>query len=199
MFTGIIEKTGVIESVRHLSGNIVLSVKAGEEYFKDVKIGDSIAIDGMCLTAEKIYNDIAMFTAVKESAEKSISGFYKTGSLVNLEKALFPDKRMGGHLVNGHVDCVGAVDSIVNTGKFMKISASVSGKFGKYLIDNDSIALNGVSLTIKSVYGNSFDLAVIPQTIKDTNLSYLRGGSKINIEINHITKCIYEFNSRSFK
>jgi len=199
MFTGIIEKNGVILSIRHTSGNIILSVNAGEEYFEDVKIGDSIAIDGMCLTTEKIYNGIAEFTALRESTEKSIAGFYKTGSLVNLEKALFPDKRMGGHLVNGHVDCMGSIESIVKADKFMRISVSVSGKFGKYLIENDSIALNGVSLTIKSVYGNSIDLAVIPQTIKDTNLSILRSGAKVNVEINHITKCIYEFNSRSFK
>lgn len=198
MFTGLIEKKGVIDKIVLSSAGAEITVRADEKFFSDVRVGDSVSIDGVCLTAEKVEKESAVFTAVKESVERSIIGFYRRGASVNLERALMPDSRMGGHIVNGHVDSIGRVESSSMQGSALKLKVRLDRNAGKYLIENDSIAVNGVSLTIKSVYGFLFEIAVIPQTVNDTNLSFLRGGDMVNVEVNHITKCVYEFNRRSY-
>ncbi len=106
---------------------------------------------------------------------------------------------LGGHIVNGHVDTVGEVIKEINTGKKITLTINIVSGFGKYLINNDSITVNGVSLTVKSVYGNNFSIEIIPETVKKTNLIKLRTGSKVNVEINHITKAIYEFTKRGLR
>lgn len=197
MFTGLIEKTGKIEKIIVSSAGAELTIEA-EDFWGDVKAGDSVAVDGACLTAERVEEKTAVFTAVRESVERSIIGFYRHDDTVNLEKALKPDTRLGGHIVNGHVDDLGRVESSSVQGKTLNIKIRISQKSGKYLIENDSIAVNGVSLTIKNVYGFLFEVAVIPQTVKETSLPLLNGGDRVNVEINHITKCVYEFSRRSY-
>lgn len=195
MFTGLIESTGIINSIDIRNGAYKISVKMDSDFTKDIKIGDSIAIDGVCLTAETL-GDIIEFTAIKSTAMKSIIRFYKRGDSVNLEKSLTLNKYVGGHIVNGHVDEAGEVKKFIRKSDAYIIEILISSSNGKYLVGNDSIALNGISLTVKAVYGNAFTVEIIPETARKTNISHLRNGNKVNVEINHFTKSLYEFTKR---
>lgn len=196
MFTGIIEAKGLIEHIRRKGNSMNLSVKCGNEFNADIKTGDSIAIDGMCLTVEKIQADKLYFTALDTSAKKTILQYYRHGTEVNLEKALTLSSRMGGHSVNGHVDTIGEIIKAARHSERLSVEILIDAKNAKYLVENDSIAVNGISLTVKSVTGQRFLLDIIPQTVSMTNLSRIKPGMKVNIEINSSTKSIYEFTKR---
>ncbi|MDD3803156.1 MAG: riboflavin synthase [bacterium] len=196
MFTGLIEDIGRIISKRRRDGGYDLTIEAKKDFVSEINCGDSISIDGCCLTCEDKSALSFRVHALDESAEKTIIGNYKFGVAVNLERAMRADSRFGGHFVSGHVDAVGSILSAVKTKGKMKIRVLLPGKWGKYLVENDSVSLNGVSLTIKSVYGNEFSLDIIPETLKRTDLQYLAGGDKANIEINQMAKSVYEFINR---
>ncbi len=196
MFTGIINASGVLKDTMSRGSNKLLVIETNNDFNNDIQIGDSISIDGVCLTVEKIDNNRMHLTSIDTTVKKSIIHFYKKQAEINLEKSITLKTYLGGHIVNGHVDTIGEVIKEINTGKKITLTINIVSSFGKYLINNDSIAVNGVSLTIKSVYGNNFSIEIIPETIKRTNLIKLRSGSKVNVEINHITKAIYEFTKR---
>ena len=195
MFTGLIESTGTIHSIKTQSGSYSIAVKMDSEFCSDIAIGDSVSIDGVCLTAET-EGDIIEFTAIKSTAMKSIIRYYKKGDSVNLEKSLTLNKYIGGHIVNGHIDETGEIRKFIKKNNAYAIEVLIGSSNGKYLVSNDSIAVNGISLTVKAVYGNAFTIEIIPETAKMTNIVHLRSGSKVNVEINHFTKSIYEFTKR---
>lgn len=195
MFTGLIESTGTIQSMKTQSGSYSIAVKMDSEFSSDIAIGDSVSIDGVCLTAET-EGDIIEFTAIKSTAMKSIIRYYKKGDSVNLEKSLTLNKYIGGHIVNGHIDETGEIRKFIKKNNAYTIEVLIGSSNGKYLVSNDSIAVNGISLTVKAVYGNAFTIEIIPETAKMTNIVHLRSGSKVNVEINHFTKSIYEFTKR---
>ncbi|MGE3062733.1 MAG: riboflavin synthase [bacterium] len=196
MFTGLIEEQGKIAGIMRMSGGIEISVKTDTGFISGVSIGDSVSIDGCCLTCEEKSADSFKVRALFSSVQKTIIKEYVKNSVVNLERAMRSDSRYGGHFVSGHVDTTGSIVSSVKGMQEMNLRIEVPGKYGKYLIENDSIAVNGISLTIKSVFGNEFTLDIIPETIKKTNLFILRAGDNVNVEINHITKSVYEFINR---
>ena len=196
MFTGIINASGILKDTMSKGSNKLLIIETNNDFNNDIQIGDSISIDGVCLTVEKIDNNKMHLTSIDTTVKKSIIHFYRKQAGINLEKSITMKTYLGGHIVNGHVDTIGEVIKEINTGRKITLTINIVSSFGKYLINNDSIAVNGVSLTIKSVYGNNFSIEIIPETIKRTNLIKLRSGSKVNVEINHITKAIYEFTKR---
>ena len=196
MFTGLIEKLCVINSVSKTQSGYDIFVGADKEFVSTIKKGDSISIDGCCLTCEETEKDSFKVHALKESADKTIIQYYRKSSKVNVERAMRADGRFGGHFVSGHVDCAGRVEHIRKKSHKTDLRISLPGKIGKYLVENDSISVNGISLTIKSVYGNEFTLDIIPETKRATSIDELKISDFVNIEINHITKSIYEFSSR---
>ncbi len=196
MFTGLIEEIGEIADIKFSSDIRKIYIKTERDFLNNIKLGDSIAIDGVCLTVESVKDNLISFSALKSTIKKSIIQFYKKGSKVNLEKALTLNKQIGGHIVNGHVDTIGRIVKLINYKDSMVIEINIDSKYGKYLIENDSIAVNGISLTIKNVYGNTFSINIIPETIKRTNLNNIKHGDNVNIEISHLTKSVYEFVKR---
>jgi len=193
MFTGLIEKTGRVEFVTQRGGGRFISIDAGESFCADLKKGDSVSVDGCCLTCEDVKNGVFSVFALNESAEKTIIGSYRPGSSVNLEKAVKAGDRLGGHIVNGHVDGTGKILFFRKSANKANARISLDGRLAKYIVENDSISVNGVSLTVKSLYGSEFTLDIIPETLKTTGLDGLRSGDMVNIEINHMTKSLYEF------
>ncbi|HAF07617.1 TPA: riboflavin synthase [candidate division WOR-3] len=194
MFTGIVKETGKIYEIRKKSDDYILTLEVSKSFLEDVKEGDSISVDGVCLTVERVWESFLRFYALSQSAEKSIIRFYKKNKEVNLEKSMRVDDRFGGHIVLGHVDTTGYVKKIIKPNRNkVEIEIDVGSKFSKFLVENDSISVNGISLTIKNVFENSFILDIIPETLKITNLKNLNVGERVNIEINQITKNIYKF------
>lgn len=198
MFTGLIETTGIIKDVSTARGAKRIAIGMNDEFARDIKIGDSIAIDGACLTAENT-GSVIEFTAIKSTVNRSIIRYYRKNDIVNMEKSLTMQKYIGGHIVNGHVDDTGEIRKFVKKPDAYIIEILIGSGNGKYLVENDSIAVNGISLTVKSVYGNAFTVEIIPQTAKMTNIGHLSSGSRVNVEINHFTKSIYEFTKRGYQ
>lgn len=193
MFTGLVEETGIIKSIKYRNSNALICIEMPEEFISDIKRGDSVAIDGLCLTAEIIEGNTATFTALSSTVSRSIIKFYRKGGSVNLEKAVQPSARLGGHIVDGHVDEMAKVKKFMRSRGSVKIEIALSSGYGKYLVENDSIAVNGVSLTIKEVFGNNFTVEIIPETISLTNIDNLKINDYVNVEVNHISKSVYQY------
>ena len=193
MFTGLVEETGIIRSIDYRNANTRICIEMPEDFISDIKTGDSIAIDGLCLTAEMIEDSAATFTALSSTVSRSIIKFYKKGGSVNLEKAVKSSTRLGGHIVDGHVDEMAKVRKFMRSRGSVKIEIALSSRYGKYLVENDSIAVNGVSLTIKEVFGNNFTVEIIPETISLTNIDNIKVNDYVNVEINHISKSVYQY------
>lgn len=194
MFTGLIEETGIIEYIKRVSEDYAVTVSTEKDFINDIKNGDSVSIDGVCLTVEKREGLFISFYALFESAQRSIIKYYKKGDVVNLERSLKFGDRIGGHPVYGHVDTVGDAKRVTKPNKNkMEIMIEVGSRYGKFLVENDSIAVNGVSLTIKSVFDNIFVVDIIPETLRRTNLIGIKAGHRVNIEINQMTKDVYKF------
>ena len=188
MFTGIIEETGKIQSVT--SNNI--SVEA-DIVLKDTKIGDSIAVNGVCLTVTKKENKI--FTADISTETYRVTNLknLKTGNLVNLERAMPVNGRFGGHIVSGHIDGIGKIVKINKENEFHNIEIELSPENSKYTVKKGSITINGISLTIAEINNNRIKIAVIPHTFNNTNLHELQNGSIVNIETDILAKYIEKF------
>ena len=188
MFTGIIETKGTVSSVSHSGGAATLIIEADASFWDDVKIGESIAIDGVCLTVTEMSSKSGNFDVSKETLERAITGRYKSGSVVNLEKALRPTDRLGGHFVQGHVDGVGRFVEKKVIGENVELDFEIPSGLEKYVVDKGSISLNGVSLTAAKIIGNKVTIAVIPHTLLITSLGELQPGDPINIECDVIAK-----------
>ena len=180
MFTGIVEETG---KVKNFNGReLVIECK---KVLKNTQIGDSIAIDGCCQTVVNITSN--SFTADVSSETFSITTFknFKTGQIVNLERALTPSTRIGGHFVQGHVD--GTAEYLGN------MTFKVPENLDKYIVYKGSISVNGVSLTVAKNTGSTFSVAVIPHTLENTNLKYLKSGDFVNIETDILGRYVEKF------
>lgn len=194
MFTGIIRETGKIYDLKRKSEDYILILQVSKGFLEGVFEGDSLSVDGVCLTVEKVWDNFLKFYALFESAERTIIRFYKKNIEVNLEKSLTLKDKLDGHIILGHVDTTGYVRRLIKPNKNkLEIEIDIGSKYGKYLVENDSISVNGISLTIKSIFENSFILNIIPETIKTTNLKNLKVGDRVNVEINQITKDVYKF------
>jgi len=189
MFTGIIEEIGIIKSISHLGGGIRFSVQA-KSILEDLKIDDSVSLNGVCQTVIARTDSTFDFIAVEETLRKTTLNKFRTGQKLNLERALKVSARLGGHIVQGHVDCVGNVIALnqESTGKLIRIH--FQSNFSKYIVPVGSIAIDGVSLTVAGKERDNFYVAVIPHSIEMTTLKELRVGSEVNLEFDILGKYI---------
>lgn len=193
MFTGIIQTIGSIENIQKKEDIVILTIHA-PKIVTSLKQGDSVAIDGVCYTVTSLMNeDTAVqnsFTveAMPETQARTILGFYKPGTIVNLELPLKIGERLHGHFVQGHVDTIEKIITIKDTGKSKTLSISLSPDIKPFVVFKGSICINGVSLTISSVNNDSFEVSLIPQTLAATNLKLLGLHSYVNIEIDTLAR-----------
>lgn len=189
MFSGIIADVGLITRAEDRDGGLRLSVATEALGMDDVRVGDSIAVNGVCLTVVK--KDGAVFTVdVSRETLNCTVGLERQGGYVNLEKALRLSDRLGGHLVSGHVDGVGEVVAFNDIGESWRLAVRAPQKLAKYIATKGSITINGVSLTVNHVAGSEFDVNLIPHTLEVTTLNELKAGSKVNLEIDLIARYV---------
>jgi len=189
MFTGIIEKTGVVRTVRARGRE--LELKVGNPFGNEVRTGDSIAIDGVCLTAETVADTELSFFVSAETVKKSIVRSYNAGSVVNLERAMRADGRFDGHIVQGHVDTSGKIVKMKEISAGVEINVLFDAKFRNSVVEKGSVCVNGVSLTSYDVKDDSFIISMIPETLKRTTFfSFLKQGSEVNIEFDILGKYV---------
>jgi riboflavin synthase len=186
MFTGIVDKAKVQQILSHEDG-LLLSVNAPSLYNK-CKLGDSVAIDGACLTVCSLENELLQFYVSSETIDKTIVKHYQTGTIVNVELPLSAQDPMGGHYVLGHVDCTAMVSNIRETATSWFITICVPEPFTRYLVYKGSVAVNGVSLTVNAIQSNLLELCIIPVTLDKTNLRLLETGSMLNMEFDILAK-----------
>lgn len=191
MFTGIISGTGKLISLKK-SGDPVIQISAGFE--KKPDIGDSVSINGVCLTVISISNDEYSFNVSGETLSVTTFPDLRTGDLLNLELPVTPDRLMGGHIVSGHIDGTARLRRSSRVRGSLELVFSYS-KMGwkKFLIPKGSIAVNGVSLTLNEISSSFFTINVIPHTLEKTNLKLLKSGERVNIELDLIAKYLYNF------
>ena len=188
MFTGIVEATGLVRSFQEQADAWRLVIEA-EAIIDSVQLGDSIAVNGCCLTVVNIEADALSFDLLAESIEKTSIRSVDKGSLVNLERALLPTSRMGGHFVSGHVDGLGSITQIEQKGKDTIMTlAPEDALLLKYVIPKGSITLDGISLTVYEVTDSAFSVWLIPHTLAATNLHNKQVGDPINIEYDLVAK-----------
>lgn len=189
MFTGIIEELGKIASIEtHTAGSRI--TVAAEIVTSDVSNGDSIAVNGVCLTALDVTPTSFAADASPETLDRTTLGSLSAGSPVNLERAVTPSTRLGGHIVQGHVDGRGEFISATQEGDFWTVRIGFPHGFGKYLVFKGSVTVEGISLTVAALSENHFDIAVIPKTWEMTNLSSLKPNDAVNLEADVIAKYV---------
>jgi riboflavin synthase len=188
MFTGIIEDVGTISRLDKRGDDARISIQVGKLDMSDVALGDSIAVNGVCLTAVEF--DAAHFVAdvSSETLARTALGNLGAGSEVNLEKALTPTTRLGGHLVSGHVDGVGKVLEIRDEGQSIFFRIEAPAELAKYIAMKGSICVDGVSLTVNGVDGAIFDLTIVPHTQQETTIRHYRQGTQVNLEVDLIAR-----------
>jgi riboflavin synthase len=189
MFTGIIEETGKILSLQKLSDGAKIKI-AAKIVTEGTNEGDSISVNGVCLTALEIQKDSFAADVSGETLNRSTLGNLKIGATVNLERAVTPSTRLGGHIVQGHVDAVGRFVGATRTGDFWTVRVGFPKEIGKYLVYKGSIAVEGISLTIAELKDDYFEIAVIPKTWELTNFSTLNAGDSVNLEADVIAKYV---------
>jgi len=183
MFTGIIEALGKIESVRASGQDLSLSISTGGLDLGDVRLGDSIAVNGVCLTVVTLSNNGFEADVSAESLKNTRVSEFKAGTLVNLEKALTLATRLGGHLVSGHVDGVGSVTKRYKEGRSIRFEIECPATIERYIANKGSITIDGVSLTVTGLFDGGFTLNVVPHTIAQTTIQSYQVGQSVHIEV----------------
>ena len=189
MFSGIIANIGLISRAEDRDGGLRLSVAAGALGMDDVQIGDSIAVNGVCLTVVALNGNEFTVDVSRETLDCTV-GLERQGGHVNLEKALRLSDRLGGHLVSGHVDGVGEVVAFNDIGESWQLAVRAPQQLAKYIAVKGSIPINGVSLTVNQVAGSEFEVNLIPHTLEVTTLDELKAGDKVNLEIDLIARYV---------
>jgi riboflavin synthase len=189
MFTGIIADVGTIADAQDREGGLRLRISTNKLDMSDVQLGDSIAVNGVCLTAIQLEDNSFSVDVSRETLHCTV-GLEQPGAHVNLEKALRLADRLGGHLVSGHVDGVGEVLEFINLGESWKLSIRSPKSLAKYIAAKGSITINGVSLTVNKVEGAVFEVNLIPHTLQETTLKGLHVDSRVNLEIDLIARYV---------
>ena len=192
MFSGIIKNTGKINKIYKNNNNCIIEILSKIRFLKS-EIGSSISCSGACLTLEKYKKNLSQFYISKETLNKTNFKLSNKGDLINLEKSLKYGDRISGHFVQGHVDTTSSIKKIVLVGKSWFIKFKISKKYKKYLVQKGSITINGVSLTISKILKDGFQIVLIPQTLKLTNLMYLHEKDVVNVEFDVLGKYIKSF------
>ncbi len=188
MFTGIIEAVGSVRSLVERGGDVRLHVATGKLDLSDVKLGDSIATNGVCLTAVSLPGDGFIADVSKETLTRTALAGLSVGSAVNLEKAMLPTTRFGGHIVSGHVDGVGRVVGIAPSGRSTIYRVEAPANLVRYIAEKGSITVDGISLTVNAVEGAVFNLNIVPHTAQETTISQYQIGSRVNLEVDIIAR-----------
>lgn len=189
MFTGIIEELGVVRRMDWLRGRLRLKVEA-ERVLDDLTLGDSLSINGVCLTVVDLDSGSFGVDAVEETVRRTTLGHLHVGERVNLERALRLYDRLGGHIVTGHIDGVGTVRSRRRQGASILLSIEVPEELLGYLIVKGSVAVDGVSLTVVDVVGSKFSVSIVPFTADNTTFGFRRVGDRMNVEVDLIGKYV---------
>ena len=192
MFNGIIKHTGKISKIYKNNNNCILEILSKIKFSKN-EIGSSISCSGACLTLEKYKGNLSKFYISKETLDITNFKSSNKGDLINLEKSLKYGDRISGHFAQGHVDTTSTIKKIDFVGKSWFVNFKLPKKYKKYLIQKGSITINGVSLTISKILTDGFQIVVIPQTLKLTNLMYLKEKDVVNIEFDVLGKYIKKF------
>ncbi len=188
MFTGIIQSVGTIRSVEMRGADALYVIGTGDLDMSDVELGDSIACQGVCLTAIKFGDDFYTADVSGETLSRTTFGHLKAGALVNLEKSVTPTTRLGGHMVSGHVDGIGKVLDRSSDGRSERFVIEVPAELAKYIAEKGSITVDGISLTVNGVEGQKFDLNIVPHTLQVTTMGNLQSGSEINLEVDVVAR-----------
>lgn len=192
MFTGIVEEGGVIAAFHKNSHSTKIAIH-GERIFQDLKLGDSVAVNGVCLTVSSLEGTRFAADVMHETLLRSTLGGQKVGNIVNLERALRADGRFGGHIVSGHIDGTGEISGIRQDGNASIFRIVAPPQVMRYIVEKGSVAIDGISLTVASVDGQGFSVSVIPHTIQMTNLNRLKAGDAVNLECDIIGKYVERF------
>ena len=192
MFSGIIKNTGKINKIYSAKKNCNIEIISNIKFNKS-DIGSSVSCSGTCLTLEKIKKNLSNFYISKETLDKTNFKNASVGDKINLERPMRYGERNSGHFVQGHVDTTAKIKQIISVGKSWFVNFKLSKKHKKYIIQKGSIAVNGVSLTISKILNDGFQIVIIPQTLKFTNLIYLKKGDLVNIEFDVLGKYIKNF------
>jgi len=188
MFTGIIETRGTVTAVDLVGGDVRITINAQDYRERDIALGDSIAINGCCLTVVERNDDQLSFDVSQESISLTLIGDWQIGTQVNLEMALLPTTRLGGHLVSGHVDGLARLIALKEDARSWRMDFEVPQNLQKYIAKKGSITINGASLTVNSCIDNHFDINVIPHTLEVTTLGDLKEGDQVHIEVDLIAR-----------
>ena len=191
MFNGIVYNQGLIKSIKknpkYVNGSRVIEITSSIS-FKNSDIGESVSCDGVCLTLIRIKKKSFLFYLSKETLKRSNFKNAKVGKRINIEKSLHHGKKISGHYVQGHVDTTSIVKSIKIIDKSWNVVFGLEKKYKKFIVEKGSISINGVSLTISKIRANSFQITIIPHTLKLTNLINLKRGDKVNVEFDMVGK-----------
>lgn len=188
MFTGIIEAVGEIADIRMIEGDMRLRVRTGSLDLSDVKLGDSIATNGICLTAVELPGDGFVADVSRETLAHSRFAQLKVGEAVNLERAMMPTSRFGGHMVSGHVDGVGQVVERRDDARSVRLQVQAPATLQRYIAAKGSITVDGVSLTVNSVEGDCFGLNIVPHTAQQTIIDHYQAGQQVHLEVDIIAR-----------
>ena len=188
MFTGIIEELGEIQAITQNK----ITIKA-KTVLEGTNLGDSIAVNGVCLTVTKLNNNEFDADISPETMKVTALGGLKKGNLVNLERAVQVGARLGGHIVSGHIDSNGVIENITKSGDFYNVEIKLTEESSKYVVKKGSITIDGISLTVANIQGDRVTLAIIPHTFENTNLKTLQKGEFVNIETDILSKYVEKF------
>ena len=191
MFTGLIEKVAEIKNFTQTQNGAVISIQC--DFWNEVKIGDSISVNGACLTVTEIKNGILSFEISKETLSVANFDGYTNGKTVNLERAMRADSRFDGHIVSGHIDGIATIKNITQDGFSYRFYFETVREITKYIVKKGSITINGISLTVTDVSENNFSVEIIPHTLEQTNLKTAKIGDKVNIETDILSRYIEKF------
>ncbi len=189
MFTGLIEEVGTVVKVERKGEGAIITISHSSA-LDDLKLGDSISVDGVCLTITHMQTPIFCAEASTETVRRTTLGSKKLHQKVNLERALRLNERLGGHLVTGHIDAVGKISFIVPEGASQKITFQITRRIAQYLVEKGSVAVDGISLTVNEVSADHFSVNVIPYTVSHTTLETKKIGDEVNIETDIIGKYV---------
>lgn len=188
MFTGIIEATGRVSSIKASGVDLKLTIESDSLDFSDVKLGDSIASNGVCLTVTALNGKSFNADVSGETVKRTLFGKYKAGQLLNLEKALLATGRLGGHLVSGHVDGISCVEKIEKFGEAWQVWIKMPKELAHYIAEKGSITVDGISLTVNELSSSAFRLTIVPHTARETTLMSLKAGSQVHLEVDLIAR-----------
>lgn len=188
MFTGIIEAVGQVAAIEMVQGDMRIYIRTGTLNLSDVKLGDSIATNGVCLTAVELPGDGFWADVSKESLAHTRMESFKVGQKVNLEKALMPTSRLGGHIVTGHVDGIGVIKERREDARSIHLVVEAPAELGRYIANKGSITVDGVSLTVNSISGRSFTLNIVPHTAEETLIDQYTCGAEVHLEVDIIAR-----------